>query len=73
MKHDSAGQAGAHRTGEIEITQKMVEAGVVVLRDSGRLTNEVHGPDQVLVEDILRAAFAQAHGSRTTGVLAANR
>lgn len=31
MPHVPAGQAGAHQTGEIEITEEMIEAGADVL------------------------------------------
>ena len=57
MANDSAGQAGAHQSGEIVITEEMVEAGLSVLRDSGRLSSEADGPDQLLVEEIVRAVL----------------
>jgi hypothetical protein len=33
MTHDSAGQAGIHQAGEIEITDEMVRVGVTALND----------------------------------------
>jgi hypothetical protein len=47
-----SGDAGAPK-----ITKAMVEAGVEVLRDSGRLKYEMDGVDQVLVERVLAASL----------------
>lgn len=49
-----SGQGGA----EIEVTPQMIEAGVKVIQDSGRLSLEADGPDHLLVQSILVAALA---------------
>lgn len=46
------GQAGVQ-----EVTTPMVRAGVAFLRESGRLAFDAQGPDEVLVEDLLRRVF----------------
>jgi hypothetical protein len=57
MPHDSDWQAGAHQTGEIEITEEMISAGVSVLWESGRF-DPVGPPDRLLVREMLEAALA---------------
>lgn len=52
---------------DIEITPAMIEVGVMVLRDSGRLDSEADGPDQALVWEILHQAFGKLIGSKTRG------
>lgn len=47
---DKSGQASA----EIEITPEMIEAGVVVLRDSGRLYSDSNS-DRLLVQEVCSA------------------
>lgn len=41
-----------------EVTQEMIEAGVRVLQDSGRLRLNQSGPDHLLVRSVLRAALS---------------
>jgi len=59
MPHDSQRQAGTELR-EIEITPEMIEAGVKALWEAGRTDYQADGPDQLLVREILRAAFVQA-------------
>ena len=47
-------QAGA----EIDVTPAMIEAGVAVLQDSGRLRLDQDGPDHLLVQSVLTAALS---------------
>ena len=44
----------------LEITQQMIEAAASVLRDSGRLSFEVTGPDLALAAEVVKAAILAA-------------
>jgi hypothetical protein len=61
MTDDSAGQAGAHQLGEIEITPRMVAAGLETLRRSGAIEIPLDS-DELLVAEIYQSmAIAAAH------------
>jgi uncharacterized transporter YbjL len=44
-------------SGAVTVTPAMVEAARMVLWESGRLRSEADGPDDLLVEDMIRAAL----------------
>lgn len=61
MPSDSARQAGAHQSGEIEITPRMVAAGLETLRRSGAIEIPLSA-DELLVAEIYESmAIASAH------------
>lgn len=41
----------------IEVTQEMIQAATEILWESGRLEYEAEGVDQLVVEEMLRAAL----------------
>ena len=44
---------------ELEITPEGVEAGLAVLRESGRMDYPADGPDQLLVVEIIEAVLSK--------------
>ena len=59
MEHKpETGQAG------VEVTPEMIEAGVKVLDDSGRLISDARGGDRILIEEIFRAMQARLSRAR---------
>ena len=47
----------------VAITDKMVEAATIVLQDSGRLSVELEGVDQILAHEMLEAALSCVEGT----------
>jgi hypothetical protein len=47
MSHDSAGQAGAHQDGEIEITEEMADAGRDIILTYGEISDPSRLAEQV--------------------------
>ena len=58
----SSGDAPVSGVGAPKITDLMIRAGTYVLRESGRLSHEMEGVDEVLVERILAASLRRSIG-----------
>ena len=50
---------------QIEVTREMIEAGLNVLLDSGRLADGALSSDELLAEEVFRAMMASRQSSKS--------